>query len=92
MEKQPQIIQYETSGTCCKLMQVAIDNGKVVDAQFFGGCGGNLQGIRSLIKGMDIDEVIAKLKGIPCGGKPTSCPDQLAQCLLQYKAQTAAKA
>ncbi len=76
MEKQPQIIQYETSGTCCKLMQVAIDDGKVVDAQFFGGCGGNLQGIRSLIKGMDIDEVIAKLKGIPGGGKPTSCPEQ----------------
>ena len=92
MENKPQVIQYETSGTCCKLMQVAIQDGKVLDAQFYGGCGGNLQGIRSLIRGMDIDEVITKLKGIPCGSKPTSCPDQLAQCLLQYKAQTTAKA
>ncbi len=90
MEKQPEIIQYETSGTCCKLMQVALQDGKVIDAQFYGGCGGNLQGIRSLIIGMDIDDVITKLKGIQCGPKPTSCPDQLAQCLLEYKAKTSA--
>lgn len=91
MENKPQVIQYETQGTCCKFMQVAIQDGKVLDAQFYGGCNGNLQGIKSLIRGMDIDEVITKLKGIQCGGKPTSCPDQLAQCLLQYKAKTTVK-
>ena len=92
MENQPQVIQYETEGTCCKFMQVAIQDGKVLDTQFFGGCNGNLQGIRSLIKGMGIDEVIEKLQGIQCGGKPTSCPDQLAKCLLEYKTHTVAKA
>ena len=91
MDNKPEIIEYETEGTCCKLMQVAVQDGIVVDAQFFGGCNGNLQGIRSLIKGMKIDEVIEKLQGIKCGGKPTSCPDQLSQCLIQYKTKTAAK-
>ena len=84
-EKKPEIIQYETMGTCCKLMQVAIEDGKIKDTEFFGGCNGNLQGIKSLIKGMPVDEVIEKLKGIKCGGKMTSCPDQLAQCLIAYK-------
>ncbi len=80
-----EVIQYETSGVCCGLMQVKINNDIIEDAQFFGGCNGNLQGIKSLIKGMNIDDVIAKLKGIDCGGKGTSCPDQLAKCLLAYK-------
>lgn len=78
MEK---VIEYQTQGTCCRLMQVKIDDGKVVDAQFFGGCNGNLQGIRNLIKGMPISDVISKCEGIMCGDKPTSCPDQLAKCL-----------
>ena len=80
-----EVIQYETSGVCCGLMQVKINNDIIEDAQFFGGCSGNLQGIKSLIKGMNIDDVIAKLKGIDCGGKGTSCPDQLAKCLIAYK-------
>ena len=79
-----EVIQYETSGVCCGLMQVKINNDIIEDAQFFGGCSGNLQGIKSLIKGMNIDDVIAKLKGIDCGGKGTSCPDQLAKCLIAY--------
>ena len=79
------IIQYRTEGTCCQLMQVAIENDTIVDVDFFGGCHGNLQGIKKLIIGMNIDDVINKLSGIRCGDKPTSCPDQLAQCLLQYK-------
>ena len=81
----PEVIQYKTEGVCCQVMQVAIQDGKVLDADFYGGCNGNLQGIRSLIKGMDIEEVIDKLGGIKCGSKPTSCPDQLAKCLLEYK-------
>ena len=92
MERNSEIIQYETEGTCCKLMQVEIKDGKIERAQFLGGCNGNLQGIATLVKGMDIDEVIQKLQGIQCGGKPTSCPDQLAKCLISYKTRNVAKA
>ena len=85
-----EVIQYQTQGTCCKFMQVKVNNGIVEDVDFMGGCSGNLQGIKSLIKGMKVDEVIEKLRGIPCGAKPTSCPDQLAQCLIQYKSKAVA--
>ena len=78
-------IQYRTQGTCCALMNVVLDDNKIYDVEFIGGCNGNLQGIRKLIIGMDIDEVIGKLQGIQCGSKPTSCPDQLSRCLLEYK-------
>lgn len=78
-------IQYRTQGTCCALMNVVLDGNKVYDVEFLGGCPGNLQGIRNLIIGMDIDEVIEKLQGIRCGNKSTSCPDQLSHCLLEYK-------
>ena len=77
-------IQYSTQKTCCKMMYVQIDNGVIQDVEFMGGCSGNLQGIKSLIKGMSIEDVVAKLKGIDCNGKGTSCPDQLATCLLEY--------
>ena len=80
MEK---VIQYQTSGTCCALMQVKIDGDKIVDVDFIGGCPGNLLGIKSLIKGMKIEDVISKFSGIRCGDKSTSCPDQLAKCLSQ---------
>lgn len=84
MEK---VIQYRTQGVCCQLMQVKLDGDVVVDANFLGGCNGNLNGISNLIKGMKIDDVIEKLSGIRCGDKPTSCPDQLARCLSEYKAK-----
>lgn len=84
-------IQYKTTGTCCALMNVVLEDNKIYDVEFIGGCNGNLKGIKSLIKGMDIDEVITKLQGITCGAKPTSCPDQLSQCLLAYKEQSEAK-
>lgn len=83
MEK---IVQYETSGTCCRLMQVKFDGDVITDVDFLGGCNGNLQGIKSLVKGMKIDDVISKLSGIRCGDKSTSCPDQLAKCLKEIKA------
>ena len=85
MSEQAEVIQYQTSGTCCQVMQVAIKDNKILDAEFYGGCHGNLQGIKSLIKGMSVDEVIERLQGIKCGPKPTSCPDQLAKCLIEYK-------
>ena len=79
-----EIIQYRTRGTCCKIINLKLKDGVVEDSEFLGGCSGNLQGIKSLIKGMKIEEVIDKLKGIDCNGKGTSCPDQLATCLIEY--------
>ena len=77
--------QYETEGTCCALMNVVLEDDRIYDVEFIGGCSGNLSGIRELIKGMKIDDVIEKLNGIKCGSKPTSCPDQLSKCLIEYK-------
>lgn len=84
-ENKIDVVQYHTTGTCCQIMQVKIENGKIVDADFYGGCNGNLKGIKSLITGMKVDDVIEKLSGITCGMKTTSCPDQLAKCLIEYK-------
>ena len=70
------------TGTCCRLMKIAVEDGKIRDVKFEGGCHGNLQGIASLIKGMPCREVIDRLQGIRCGSKCTSCPDQLAKALL----------
>ena len=85
MEK---IIQYNTKGTCCKIMQVKLnDDVTISDVDFLGGCPGNLIGIKQLVKGMKIDDVISKFSGIKCGDKPTSCPDQLARCLSEFKAK-----
>ncbi len=78
-------VQYQTQGTCCALIKVVLNNNIIIDVEFLGGCPGNLAGIRQLIKGMNIDDVIEKLRGIKCGSKSTSCPDQLCDCLLQYK-------
>lgn len=80
-------IQYRTEGTCCKLMNVVLEDETVKDVEFYGGCNGNLQGIRHLVTGMNINDVISKLQGIRCGAKLTSCPDQLSKCLLEYKQQ-----
>ena len=70
-------ITYRTQGTCSRFIEVTGDNGCLTDVKFFGGCDGNLQGISKLVKGMKYEDVIARLKGISCNGKPTSCPDQL---------------
>lgn len=76
---------YIPKGVCSRQYDIEVEDNKVVDIQIYGGCNGNLQGIRSLIIGMDIDDVIAKLEGIHCGMKPTSCPDQISKALLAYK-------
>jgi uncharacterized protein (TIGR03905 family) len=73
------IIEYNSRGIFCDGSKEK-DN-KVVNIKFIGGCPGNTQGVAALCKGMDINEVIARLEGIKCGFKPTSCPDQLAQAL-----------
>ena len=79
-------IQYQTQGTCSVLIDVTADDNDVIqDVAFLGGCDGNLQGICRLVKGQNIDDVISRLDGIQCGGKPTSCPDQLCRALEQLK-------
>lgn len=81
-------ISYVTSDTCSKLIGLEVDDdNKISNISFLGGCNGNLQGICSLVKGMDIDEVEKKLKGIRCGNKNTSCPDQLCKAIEQIKLQ-----
>lgn len=78
---------YETQGTCASQIIIDVEeNSQIINSvNFFGGCNGNLQGISSLVKGRKIDEVIASLKGINCGFKGTSCPDQLAKALEDIK-------
>ena len=82
-------IQYRTQGTCSVLIDVTADEDNVIrQVAFLGGCDGNLQGICRLVQGQKIDDVIARLDGIRCGDKPTSCPDQLCRALEQLKNQT----
>ena len=77
--------EFKTSGTCAQRILFDVVDGKVHNVQFIGGCNGNLKGIAALVEGMDADEVIARVQGVTCGMKKTSCPDQLAQALLAAK-------
>ena len=77
--------EYKTNGTCSRSISFDVENGKLHNVQFVGGCNGNLKGIGSLVEGMDIDDVIARVEGTTCGMKSTSCPDQLAQALKAAK-------
>ena len=77
--------EFKTSGTCSQRILFDVENGKVKNVQFIGGCNGNLKGIAALVEGMDVDAVIERIRGIRCGMKQTSCPDQLAQALLAAK-------
>ena len=74
---------YQTQGTCSKFIEFDVEDGIVNDVVFYGGCNGNLQGIARLVKGMKVDDDISRLEGINCGGKGTSCPDQLAKALRE---------
>ncbi len=76
-------MDYRPRGVCSQLIHFELDGDIVKNVQFMGGCHGNLQGIASLVKGMKVDDVIARLEGIKCGNKQTSCPDQLACALKQ---------
>ena len=77
--------EYTTSGTCSRKITLDIENDILRSVEFEGGCNGNLKGISSLCSGMNIDDIIEKTKGIKCGFKQTSCPDQLANALMAYK-------
>ena len=76
-------MDYRTRGVCSQLIHFELDGDVVKNVQFLGGCHGNLQGISHLVNGMKVDDVIARLEGIRCGNKQTSCPDQLACALKQ---------
>ena len=80
---------FRTSGTCSREIFFQVDQNNVLtDVKFLGGCSGNLQGISRLVIGQNIDDIIARLQGIQCRNK-TSCPDQLAKALTEYKAKNA---
>ena len=79
--------EYTTKGTCSQKIRFDLEDGKVRNVQFLGGCNGNLQGISALVDGRNVDDVIAKIEGIRCGMKATSCPDQLAAALKAAKSQ-----
>ena len=80
--------QYKTKGTCSQMISFDLEDNKVRNVRFVGGCNGNLKGIASLVEGMDADEAISRIEGITCGMKKTSCPDQLAQALKAAKANS----
>lgn len=72
---------YRTQGTCSTNIELNVEEGIIKEIVFWGGCNGNLQGISRLVKGMRVEDVITRLEGVRCGGKSTSCPDQLCRAL-----------
>ena len=80
-------IKYSPKGVCSRSMEIDVEDGVIQAVRVVGGCHGNLQGIAALVKGMPAEEAIRRLKGIPCGPKSTSCPDQLALGLERILAQ-----
>ena len=78
-------IVYNTKSVCSRKINIDVEDGRIVKVKFEGGCAGNTQGVAALVAGMSIDEAISRLEGIRCGFKSTSCPDQLAKALKEYK-------
>lgn len=81
-------ISYIPHGVCSRRIDIEIEDGIIKAVKYSGGCAGNTQGVAALIAGMSVDEAIERLSGIRCGFKSTSCPDQLATALKEYKAQS----
>lgn len=81
-------IEYKTKGTCSRMISVEVEDGIITSCKFNGGCAGNTQGVAALVKGMRVEDAIARMKGIRCGFKDTSCPDQLARALEQMVSDT----
>ena len=76
-------VEFTPRGVCSRKMIISAEDGVITDAQIIGGCSGNLQGISKLIVGMRLEDAITRLKGIDCGGRGTSCPDQLSIALTE---------
>ncbi len=79
--------EYKTKGVCSRSIVIDLEGDTVQSVRFIGGCNGNTQGVASLAAGMKIDDIIERLSGINCGGRGTSCPDQLSEALIQIKQQ-----
>ncbi|MBR3534644.1 MAG: TIGR03905 family TSCPD domain-containing protein [Oscillospiraceae bacterium] len=77
-------VNFTPKGVCARNMSFDIENGVIRNLKVMGGCNGNLKGIASLVEGMKIEDVVSRLEGIDCGGKGTSCPDQLAKAVKPY--------
>lgn len=80
-------MRYIPKGVCSRAIDFEVEDNKVKNVKFTGGCMGNTQGVAALIDGMDVDEAIRRISGINCGKRGTSCPDQLARALKEYKEQ-----
>lgn len=78
-------ISYTPHGVCSRKIDIELDGDKIAKVKFSGGCAGNTQGVARLLVGMTVDEAISRLEGIKCGFKSTSCPDQVAEALKEYK-------
>ncbi|MBQ7355667.1 MAG: TIGR03905 family TSCPD domain-containing protein [Clostridia bacterium] len=76
-------INYKTSGVCSREIHIEVEDGVITSCAFVGGCHGNTQGVAALVVGMKVDDAIARLSGIDCRGRGTSCPDQLAKALCE---------
>ena len=76
-------MEYRTKGVCSRMIKLELDGDTIRSVEFVGGCSGNTQGVARLVEGMKADDAIARIEGIKCGPRPTSCPDQLAQALRQ---------
>lgn len=82
-------LNYITQGTCSKMIRIVLDDNDIIqEAAILGGCHGNTQGVCALVKGQKAEEVIARLKGINCNGRGTSCPDQLAKALEEIRVKS----
>jgi len=74
-------VEYDPRGVCSRHMSISAEDGVITNVEVFGGCDGNLQGISRLVVGMKVEDAIERLQGIDCGGKGTSCPDQLSKAM-----------
>ena len=81
------VYTYRPKGVCSQMMKIELEDGIIKNIEVLGGCNGNLQGISSLVRGMRAEDAIARMKGIRCGFKKTSCPDQMAKALEEALAQ-----
>ena len=80
-------VRYVPQGVCSKLFLFKIQNDIILEMEAVGGCSGNLKGIGALVKGMNIHDVASKFSGLPCGSRPTSCPDQISKAIEAYVAE-----
>ncbi len=77
-------ITYKPHGVCSRQIDIDVEDGIIVKTQYTGGCSGNTQGVAALLVGLTVEEAVKRLKGIHCGPRPTSCPDQTARALEEY--------